>query len=301
MQKEITIGTHRIGPGQPMYIIAEAGSNHDQDKDRAFKLIRECAKAGVDAVKFQLFKADKIAAKIDMPETRLYGQWAKFGSHLYYLYKDLELPETWLKELKACCQQEGVEFLATPFDEASADALFDLGVSAMKIASFEITHIPLLKHVGKMKIPVLISTGMANVEETQEAIDAVAASGEQRVALFHCGIQYPLPFEAVHLRAMETMMKRFPCPVGYSDHTDGWVVPVAVAALGGHLLEKHVTMEGGTSADHDFALTVEQFAEMVKAVRQCEQAMGSSVKQVQEVETAPFRRGRRRAREGRWR
>jgi sialic acid synthase SpsE len=163
----------------------------------------------------------------------------------------------------------------------------------MKIASFEITHIPLLKHIGKMGIPVLLSTGMANIDEIQEAIDAVGVGGEKRIAIFHCGIQYPLPFEAVNLRAMQTLIERFSCPVGYSDHTLGLTVPVAATALGAQLLEKHVTLEGGTSADHDFALTIDQFKEMVDVVRQCEKALGTRTKEVQEVEIAPYRRGRR--------
>lgn len=290
--ESFAIGSYQLNEA-PCYIIAEIGSNHDRLKERAFEMVRQAAGAGANAVKFQLFSADKIAAKIDLPETRLNDQFAKFGRNVYDLYKHMELPVAWLKELKACSDESGVDFLATPFDEKSADILVDLGVPAIKVASFEITHIPLLKHLGGLGVPVLLSTGMASLGEIEKAIGVINEGGEERVALLHCGIEYPAPFESVHLRCMETLRLAFSCPVGYSDHTEGIAVGVAAAALGASLYEKHVTLAGGKSPDHDFALDMREFEAMVRAIRQCEKALGGTVKVLQESERTHLMRGRR--------
>lgn len=292
MVKSFYIGNHHIGV-DPCYIIAEIGSNHDRDKQRAFELIRRSATAGADAVKFQLFKSDQIAVNIDFLETRLDGPFAKFGGNVYNLYKNMELPDSWLKELKLCAEECGVDFLITPFDEKSADQIAAMGVPAIKIASFEITHIPLLKHVGKIGMPVLLSTGMADLKEIDLATKAIGHAGEERIALFHCGIDYPAPFHSVHLRALETLRSTFHCPVGYSDHTPGTVVPIAAVALGAKLYEKHVTLAGGKSPDHGFALNMDEFAAMVKGIRQCEDALGSAEKKIQENELQYRLKGRR--------
>lgn len=292
MVKNFSIKSHRLGI-DPCYVIAEIGSNHDKVKSRAFRMIRQAAGAGAGAVKFQLFRADRIAAQIDLPETRLNDRFVKFGKIVYDLYKDMELPLSWLRELKACCDENGVDFLATPFDEESADTLAETGVPAMKVASFEITHIPFLKHLGKLGLPVLLSTGMANLDEIRTAVNTIRDAGEDRIALFHCGIGYPMPLETVNLRCLDTLRTSFNCPVGYSDHTDGLVVPVAAVAMGAVLYEKHVTLKGGKSPDHDFAITMKVFAMMVDAMRKCEAALGSPVKTVQENEMRHLRRGRR--------
>lgn len=292
MKKFFLLGSHRLGIDS-CYIIAEIGSNHDRKKKRALEMIKRVAKAGANAVKFQLFRADRIAADIDLPETRLKDQFAKFGSNVHALYKDMELPAAWLTELQSCAADHGVDFLATPFDEESADHLAAIGVPAMKVASFEITHIPLLKHLGRLKLPVLLSTGMANLKEIREAVAAIEAAGEKRIAIFHCGIDYPQPLETVNLRCLDTLKKAFPCPIGYSDHTAGITVPTAAAALGASLYEKHVTLPGGKSPDHDFAIGMDEFAVMVKAMRDVETALGRDKKEVQKNELVYRQRGRR--------
>lgn len=292
MAKNFLIANHNIGT-DPCYIIAEIGSNHDRDKSRAFEMIRLAAQAGANAAKFQLFKANRIAANIDFPETRLSGPFAKFGNNVYDLYKGMELPDSWLHELNVCCKEHKVDFLVTPFDEESADKIAAIGVSAIKVSSFEITHIPLLKHIAKLHLPVLLSTGMADLGEIESAIRTICEAGEQRIALFHCGIDYPAPFESVNLRALETLRVAFDRPVGYSDHTRGITVPVAAVALGAQLYEKHVTMSVGRSPDHDFALTMDEFAQMVAGIRQCEAAMGHGIKGVQANERTYRIKGRR--------
>ncbi len=292
MIKSFYLGNHHIGV-DPCYIIAEIGSNHDRKKKRALEMIRRAAKAGANAAKFQLFKADRIAANIDLPETRLKDKFAKFGKNVYALYKDMELPTSWLKELKSCCDEYKIDFLATPFDEESADHLAEIGVPAIKVASFEITHIPLLKHLGKLKLPVLLSTGMANMREIRQAINSIQGASENEIAIFHCGIDYPQPFDKVNLRCLETLRKVFHYPVGYSDHTKGISVPVAAVALGAALYEKHVTLPGGKSPDHDFAISMDEFEIMVKSIREVEASLGSRAKEVQENEIIYRLRGRR--------
>lgn len=291
-KKSFDIGSHKLGV-DPCYIIAEIGSNYDGLQSRAFEMIRRAAMAGADAVKFQLFMADKIAAKIDLPETRLNDQFSAFGNIVYDLYKNMELEPSWLKELKACCDENRIDFLATPFDENSADIIAELGVPAMKVASFEITHIPLLKHLGKLGLPVFLSTGMANLGEIETAISAIRDAGEERIAVFHCGIEYPVPFESVNLRCIETLRLAFGYPVGYSDHTKGISVPIAAVALGAVLYEKHVTLPGGRSPDHSFAMEMDEFENMVACMRQCEKALGNNVKKVQKSELKHLLRGRR--------
>ena len=292
MAKNFFIKNHNVGV-DACYIIAEVGSNHDRDKSRAFEMIRLAAQAGANAVKFQLFKADQIAINIDFPETRLDGPFAKFGKNVYDLYKGMELPDSWLEELSACCREHGVDFLVTPFDEKSADQIAAIGAPAMKIASFEITHIPLLRHIARLRLPVLLSTGMADLGEIELATRTIYDAGEHRVALFHCAIDYPAPFHSVNLRPLETLKIAFDCPVGYSDHTKGITVPIAAVALGAKLYEKHVTLSTGKSPDHGFALTIDEFSQMVKGMRECEEALGSSIKQVQENERIYLTRGRR--------
>lgn len=292
MVKNFLIGSHKIGV-DPCYIIAEVGSNHDGNKSRAFEIIRRASRAGANGVKFQLFKAERIAARIDIPEARLDDRFLKFGKTVYDLYKNMELPDAWLRELKSCCDENGVDFLATPFDEESADKLTEAGVPAIKVASFEITHIPFLKHVGGLGLPVLLSTGMARIKEIETAVNTIISAGEDRIALLHCGIEYPAPLNSVNLRCLETLRKSFDRPVGYSDHTRGIIVPVAAVAMGTVLFEKHVTLENGKSPDHDFATSMEEFAQMVEAMRQCEMTLGNDVKAVQESEKKHFLRGRR--------
>jgi sialic acid synthase SpsE len=220
-------------------------------------------------------------------------QFSKFGKTVYDLYRNMELPSTWLKELKNCCTSCGIDFLATPFDERSADILGEIGVPALKVASFEITHIPLLKHLGGMGLPIILSTGMASLGEIESAIHSIQEAGEERIALLHCGIEYPAAFESVDLRCIQTMKAAFGCPVGYSDHTLGITVPIAAVALGADLFEKHVTLFGGTSPDHDFALDMDVLETMVSSMRHCESALGSPVKRVHDSERKHLLRGRR--------
>jgi N-acetylneuraminate synthase/N,N'-diacetyllegionaminate synthase len=289
MTSAFEVGHRLIGARDRVYVIAEAGSNHDGSLDRAFELIDIAATAGADAIKFQLFQADKIAAQTAHPIATLDN-----GTDLHRLYGKHETPRHWLKELVARCEQRRITFLATPFDEGAADALQSVAAEAYKIASFELVHLPLLRHVARFGKPLILSTGMATLGEIEEAIVTIESEGNNSIALLHCGIGYPFDPGDVHLRAMQTMAAAFPYPVGYSDHTDGIAVPLAVAAMGGAVIEKHFTYDKkATGPDHHFAIDPEELRAMVSGIRVVERALGQPRKGPSGSEMIHLQRGRR--------
>ncbi len=253
LAESLEIGSNRIGENAPCYIIAEAGSNHNHDLKLAFRLIDIAAEAKADAVKFQSFTAEPIESPVDTDLSRIDFAGAK---SLFELYKSLELPREWQKELFSYANEKGIMFLSTPFDEKAVDEFLEMGVEAFKIASFEIAHFPLLRHVAQTNKPILLSTGMAFLGEIEEAIAVLNDAGCDRIGLFHCGIGYPMNPHEVNLRAMTTIKQTFHCPVGYSsDHTLGISVPIAAVARGACMVEKHFTLDGNLSGpDHGFAL-----------------------------------------------
>lgn len=276
------------------YVIAEAGSNHEGKLDLAKKLVDVAVEAQADAVKFQLFKADKIASSFDHPSVRLTGKFEKFGKTAHDLFKNYEFDEKWLEELIDYCNKRNIQFLATPFDEESADLLEKYDTPAFKIASFELTHLPLLKHVAKFNKPMILSTGMANLGEIEESVSTVESAGNRKIAILHCGIEYPPRFEDVNLRAMNTIASAFPYPVGYSDHTPGSVVPISAVARGARIIEKHFTFDKSLPGpDHSFSLDAKELCEMVRDIRSATLSLGSARKQRVAAEEVYYKRGRR--------
>lgn len=291
LTESFEIGAKKVGEGASCYIIAEAGSNHNRDLQLAFQLIDVAVEADADAVKFQTFSAETIASKADNEFTRIDFAGAK---SLFELYKKLELPREWQKELFSYAKEKGITFLSTPFDEKAVDELFHIGVNAFKIASFEITHFPLLRHVAQANKPVLLSTGMAVLGEIEEAIAVLNDAGCNEIGLFHCGIGYPVNPEQVNLRAMDTIKQAFQCPVGYSDHTLGIGVPVAAVAIGASMIEKHFTLDNDLAGpDHGFALEPDELKLMVESIRIAEHAMGSYCKGPNPSEMEHKKKGRR--------
>ena len=287
----ISIGNHAVGTGARCFIIAEAGSNHDGDFDQAKQLIKVAAEAGADAVKFQTFEAARIAAQTTAPDARIDVAGAR--SH-YELYKKLEMPREWLGELVVSAKERGILFLSTPFDEDSVDYLDALGIEAFKIASYELVHLPLLQHSAKKGKPVILSTGMANLGEIEEARDTILAEGNEQIALLHCTVCYPTSLTCVNLSAIDTLRQAFQVPVGYSDHTLGITVPIAAVARGANVIEKHFTLDKNLPGpDHAFALDPTELRCMVKAIRDVETAIGSPVKRVTDDEIDKLGRGRR--------
>lgn len=287
--KRVKIGGKWVGEGAPTYIIAEAGSNHDSKLVQAKKLVEAAATTGVDAIKFQLFEANKIAAQTK-EKIAILDQ----GQTLYELYKKSEMPREWLGELYDYAIAQGIDFLATPFDWEAVDLLDNLKVNVHKISSFEIVDLPFVRYIAAKGKPVIISTGMASLGEIEDAVNTVRSENNHNIVLLHCGISYPLNYSDVNLLAMKTIDQAFPYPIGYSDHTLGISVSIAAVALGASVIEKHFTIDRTLlGPDHKFALEPSELVQMVKSIRQVEQAFGSPEKRVLENEKIHFLRGRR--------
>ena len=293
--RSIQVGRHRIGPGEPVFIIAEVGSNHNRSLRLARELIDVAAAAGADAVKFQTYSADALYSRYTPGLGYLRRhKLLKAGESVHDLLARLELPREWQKRLAEHCRRRKLLFLSTPFDLPAVDELDALGVPAFKIASFEINHIPLIEHAASKGKPLLISTGMADLADIETALAAAARRRNREVALFHCAVNYPPRPQDINLRAMETMRLAFGVPVGFSDHTLGLAVPVAAVALGARMIEKHFTLSRRLKGpDHPFALEPAELAAMVRAVREAEQALGSSAKRRSAAEEELYRKARR--------
>lgn len=274
------IGARTVGDGQPCFVIAEAGSNHDGKLEQALRLIDVAADAKVDAVKFQVFKANRL-----YPRSAGASDYLKTAKSIYEIIAELEMPLDWLPTLAERCEERGVQFLASAFDEASVDAL-DSFVCGYKIASYEMTHYPLLAHVAGKGKPVIVSTGAASLDEVADCVDEAHRLAIHGLALMQCTAAYPAPLESLNLRAITTMKERFGVPVGFSDHSRGPLVgPAAACALGANLLEKHFTLSNLLPGpDHKFALEPPELAAMVSAVREVEQSLGTGIKAPHAVE-----------------
>ena len=278
MRVRIT-GNRYIGEDDPCFIIAEAGSNHNGDFETAKKLIDVAADAKVDAVKFQIFKADSLYSKHTPGFDYLKGQ------NTYDLIKSLEMPRKWIEALAKYCSKKNVIFLASPFDHEAVDIL-DKYCPTFKIASFEIVDLDLVEYIARKGKPIIISTGMSSLGEIEDAIAAANRVGNDDIILLHCSSVYPTPSNVVNLRAMETMRAAFKKPVGFSDHTLGIHIPLAAVAMGACVIEKHYTMSKKMiGPDHSFALEPKELKEMVLFIREVEMAMGSGIKERSSAES----------------
>jgi N,N'-diacetyllegionaminate synthase len=269
--RSFDIAGRPVGPGQPAYLIAEAGANHNRDLGIAEQLVDAAAEAGADAVKFQTYTGkDLYSSKTPRFE------YLEDDRSPQELLDAIALPREWQATLAERAGSLGIAFFSAPFDRDAVDGLRELGVPAMKIASFEIVDLELIRHAAAAGVPVIVSTGMATYGEVEDALDAVAATGNRRAALLRCASVYPAPAEIMNLRAIPTLREAFGVPVGLSDHTRGSAVAAGAAALGAELIEKHFTlsreMEG---PDHPFALEPRELKVMVEGVREVEAAMGN--------------------------
>lgn len=276
--KSLTVDGKRIGPGAPVYIIAEAGVNHNGDAKLAHELIDIAAESGADSVKFQTFEPDLLASA-SAPKAEYQVVNTGEASSQLEMLKALTLPHEVVRELARHAKDSGITFLSTPFDAKSADFLHELGVTAFKVPSGEVTNHRFLIHLAKMGKPLLISTGMSTMAEVGAALDVVAANGNPPVALFHAVTQYPAPFSEINLNAIVSMRDTFGVPVGWSDHTNGIVAPIAAVALGAAIVEKHFTTDRELPGpDHKAALEPDELTEMVNAIRAVEQGLGDGIK-----------------------
>ena len=290
----VRIGQRLVGPGEPPYVIAEAGSNHNRDIGVARALIDAAAGAGADAVKFQTFTADALVARTSDPIVTLKDEFGKFGRTVHEMFAAAEMPIEWLPRLRDYSEQKGITFLSTPFDERSADLLEQLDMPAYKIASYEVVHLPLIRHVARKGKPVLISTGMASIGEIEEALAAVRAEGNDQLAIFHCPIGYPVPPEHVNLAVIDTLRQTFGIPVGLSDHTRGVAIPIAAVARGADMIEKHYTLDRSQRGpDHGFAIEPDELKALVEGCRSAFTAIGDPQKVCLPSEELHYVRGRR--------
>jgi sialic acid synthase SpsE len=289
----VHIGDRRVGEGAPVYIVAEAGSNHDRDLGQAKRLIEVAAEAGADAVKFQTFLADQIVAETTVRAKYLDAILPPDKS-MADLFRDLELPREWHAELKAYTESCGIDFLSTPFDHEAVDLLDALGVKAFKVATYELWHLPLIRDVASRGKPIICSTGMADIGEVADAVAAVRSTGNEQLILMHCVVNYPPPFADLNLRAIQTMRQAFGVPVGWSDHTPGWLAAVVATTLGAAVIEKHYTTDRGRPGpDHRFALEPGELAQMVRAIRDTEDALGDGIKRMAPAEADLYVTARR--------
>jgi N,N'-diacetyllegionaminate synthase len=269
-RRSFEIAGRKIGPGEPAYVIAEAGANHNRDLSLAKELIDAAAESRADAVKFQTYTGALYSTKAPRFE---YLQDERSPSALL---EAISLPREWQAELAGYARSRGIEFFSTPFDHEAVDSLAAIGVPAIKIASFEIVDLPLIRHAAATGVPVIVSAGMATYGEIDDALGAIKETGNREVALLRCASLYPAPAEIMNLRAMSTMREAFGVPVGLSDHTTGIAVATGAAALGAELIEKHFTLSRGLEGpDHPFALEPSELQAMVAAVREVEAALGN--------------------------
>ena len=263
-----------------VFIIAEAGVNHNGSINLAKKLIDVASESGADAVKFQTFKAEKLVSK-HAQKADYQKETTDKNESQFEMIKKLELDSDTHKELMAYCKTKNIIFLSTPFDHDSIDLLSDLGLEIFKIPSGEITNLPYLRHIGKLNKKVILSTGMADIGEIEDALDILINSGtkKENILVLHANTMYPTPMEDVNLKAMVTIGSTFDIKYGYSDHTLGIEVDIAAVAMGACCIEKHFTLDRNMEGpDHKASLEPDELKAMVKAIRNIELALGSSFK-----------------------
>lgn len=265
-------------PDAPVFVIAEAGVNHNGELGLAKKLVDVSVAAGADAVKFQTFSAERVASSTAPKAQYQRETTAQHESQLSMLRR-LELSANEHRQLQAYCRRQDILFMSTPFDRASADLLDELGVPLFKIGSGEVTNKPFLQHVARKSKPILLSTGMCYLSEVDEAVRLIQTESNQRLVLLHCVSSYPADPADANLRAMRTLATAFHVPVGYSDHTPGVEVALAAVALGACVIEKHITLDKNLEGpDHRASLDPEELKMLIAGIRTVETALGHGVK-----------------------
>lgn len=291
MMDGLAIAGRAIGPGEPTFVIAEIGVNHNGDPELAARLIDAAVAAGADAVKFQAFEAASLATA---GAERAAYQLSADGASQLDMLQALELPASAWPQLAERTRRAGAIFLATPFDEPSLETLARVGVPAIKIGSGDVTNALLLRAVGRLRQPVILSTGMATLEEVAAAVEELRRHGSGPIALLHCASVYPAPMEEVNLRAMDTLRDRFGDPVGFSDHTIGATAALAAVARGATILEKHLTLDRTMPGpDHAASMEPDAFADLVASIRAVTSALGDGVKAPRQPEREIMRVARR--------
>lgn len=262
-----------------VYFIAEAGVNHNGSYELACRLVDAAKAAGSDCVKFQTFRAEEITSVHAEKAAYQKANTENGGSTQLEMLKQLELTKDEFKALKAHCLKTGIDFLSTPFDLESISFLETLGVPFWKIPSGEVTNLPYLLAIARTRKPVVMSTGMCELDEIRAAVEVLTGNGTPDITLLQCNTEYPTPYEDVNLRAMQTLQREFGLKVGYSDHTMGIEVPIAAVSMGAAVIEKHFTLDRSMKGpDHKASLEPDELSVMVRCIRNVERALGDGVK-----------------------
>lgn len=276
MKNNFKISDSMVGCDSVPYIIAEIGSNFDKSLDKAKKLIDAGRKVGANAVKFQLFRAEVLYPNRDS---------------LYDVFKSIELDAEWVPILKKHADDQGVDFIASAFDSGSVKVLESVNIPAYKVASSEAANLGFVHSVATIGKPVIVSTGMCDMIDVEEAVNVCFGAGNDRVVLMQCGAMYPLPNELANLRVIHSLKKRFQCPIGFSDHTLGQVAAIAAVGVGATVFEKHFTLDKtDTGPDHFYALEPNELRSYMSAIREAHEALGSGEKQMLPEEKEQGRR-----------
>lgn len=289
----IVVNNRRIGPGYPVYIVAEMSANHNQDFEQAVKIIEAAKEAGADAIKIQTYTPDTLTINCNNEYFQIGKGTLWEGRNFYDLYGEAYTPWDWQPKLKEIANQLGLDLFSTPFDETAVDFLEETNMPTHKIASFELVDLPLLRKIARTGKPIIMSTGMATLAEIDEAVQTIRGAGGDKLALLKCTSAYPAPSEEMNLRTIPHLAEAFGLPVGLSDHTLSIAVPVAAVALGACIIEKHFTLSRTTPGpDSAFSLEPHEFKAMVDAIRTAEKALGAVHYGVSEREakSAAFRR-----------
>ena len=292
-QRQIKIGDRLIGEGQPCYIVAEISANHNQSFEIAEKIIHAAKKAGADAVKLQTYTPETMTLDCEREDFQLPNDSVWSGKKLFELYAQAYTPWEWHPKLQKIAHDCGLDFFSTPFDETAVDFLDKLRIPVFKVASFEIVDLPLLKKIAETGKPVILSTGMSSLAEIDEAVATLRKGGTKDIALLKCTSAYPAPPGGMNLNAIPYLSKSYDLPIGLSDHTLGGHVAIAAVTLGANIVEKHFILsrsDGGP--DSSFSMEPEEFARMVTAIREVEQALGgiSFEPSSEELKSLGFRR-----------
>ncbi|MBP7828515.1 MAG: pseudaminic acid synthase [Kiritimatiellae bacterium] len=293
MNPSVEIAGRPVGPGHPVYLVAEMSANHGQRYDEAVRIVRAMKDAGADAVKIQTYTPDTLTLDCNRPEFRIGKGTLWEGKTLYQLYGEAYTPWDWQPKLKAVAEDLGLHFFSTPFDDTAVDVLEALDVPAYKIASFELVDAGLLRRVARTGKPVILSTGMATRDEIDEAVGVLRGAGCESLILLKCSSAYPARPEEMNLRTIPDLAARYGCPVGLSDHTLGIATAVAAVALGACVIEKHFTISRSVPGpDSAFSLEPGEFKTLAESVREVEKSLGRISYEIGEHEKASrvFRR-----------
>ncbi len=278
MSKTIKLRRKTIGEGAPVFIVAEAGVNHNGDTELALELVRQAKKSGADCVKFQTFKAGTVTTR-QSPKAAYQLKTTDPQESQFEMLKKLELSENIYPRLISLCQELDIQFLSTPYHFSDVDFLNGLNVDAFKIASGQLVESPFLKYIAKLNKPIILSTGMSTVEEIRESLEAVRTTGNDQVILLQCTTNYPSAIEDANLRAMVSMRDDLNVLVGYSDHTQSHFSAYTAVALGAVIVEKHFTLDRTLPGpDHSSSLEPDEFRNLVRGIREIEKALGSPMK-----------------------